>query len=116
VLHWALLSDGAGQSHWYRSCGVGALREEWSVSWHASDDHGVGVGGDALFGVVSACVENWVTVACGGLTLRAVCMWRRVDPFAAGGIFCSDVRRTRRGTCEGEESTVVTWIDEDMSV
>jgi hypothetical protein len=61
--------------------------------------------------VVSAGVESWVRAAGGGFTLRAVCMRRRAGPFAAGDLFCPDVR-TRRGTCEGEESKVETWIDE----
>jgi hypothetical protein len=68
------------------------------------------VGGDAVVGVVSAYVESWVRAAGGGFTLRVVCMRRRASPFAAGNIFCPNVR-TRRATCEGEESKVETWIE-----
>jgi hypothetical protein len=45
------------------------------------------VGGDVLDGV-----ESSVKTTGGGFTLRAVCMRRRVGPFAAGDSFCPDVR------------------------
>jgi hypothetical protein len=60
-----------------------------------------------LIGAVSAYVESMVMVAGGGL--RAGCMRRRVGPFSAGDLSCPDVW-TRRGTCEGEESSVEAGI------